>query len=136
MSEDVLALIEKAERSLSAAEMLLTEGHCGFAASRAYYSMFYVAEALLTSMGQVFGSHSGVIGSFGREFAKTERLDPKLHRWLIDAQDVRIVGDYGVGVDVSCEQTSELMVHAREFIVAGKSYLQAGGDTEVSRPSG
>ena len=30
----------------------------------------------------------------GREYAKSGRLDPEFHRWLIDAQDFRNIGDY------------------------------------------
>lgn len=82
MNEDVKALFEKAESSLSAARLLVEEGYPGFAASRAYYAMFYVAEALLSSLGQSYSTHGGVVGAFGREFAKRRKLDAKFHRWL------------------------------------------------------
>jgi uncharacterized protein (UPF0332 family) len=62
--------------------------------------MFYVASALLANVGQSYSSHASVISGFGREFAKTEKLDPKFHRWLIDARDLRNIGDYGVGSQV------------------------------------
>jgi uncharacterized protein (UPF0332 family) len=42
--EEVEALLEKARRSFAAAELLLEEGNADFAASRAYYGYFYVAE--------------------------------------------------------------------------------------------
>jgi uncharacterized protein (UPF0332 family) len=123
MNQDVSALIEKAEESLSAAKVLQDKGYHDFAASRAYYAMFYMAEALLISIGEVYSSHGGVIGAFGREFAKTGALDPKFHRWLIDAQDIRNVGDYGVGVKISKEQTNEVLGQAKEFIDAGRNHL-------------
>jgi len=123
MNEDITSLLAKAEKSLSAAQILATEEHHGFAASRAYYSMFYVAEALLASLGKAYSSHGGVIGAFGREFTKSGRLNAKLHRWLIDAQDIRNVGDYGVGRDVSAEQAKEVISEAQEFIAVGKDYL-------------
>ncbi|MEL6453615.1 MAG: HEPN domain-containing protein, partial [Cyanobacteria bacterium J06623_5] len=37
-------LLEKAQRSLAAAKQLLEQGFYEFSVSRAYYSMFYVAE--------------------------------------------------------------------------------------------
>jgi len=123
MNEGISALLAKAEESLSVAQILATEGHHGFAASRAYYSMLYVAEALLTSLGKAYSSHGGVIGAFGREFAKSGQLNAKLHRWLIDAQDIRNVGDYGVGTDVPAEQAKEVISQAQEFIAVGKDYL-------------
>ena len=47
-SENIKILIEKAAESLQAAQSLLKEGYHGFCASRAYYAMFYAAEAVLT----------------------------------------------------------------------------------------
>ena len=125
MNEDIKALLSKAQESLAAAKLLRSQGYHGFAASRAYYAMFYVAEALLASLGQSFSSHGGVIGAFGREFAKTEKLDPKFHRWLIDGQDARNVGDYGVGVEITEDQANELVDHADEFIRIVHEYIEA-----------
>ncbi|MEL6882457.1 MAG: HEPN domain-containing protein, partial [Cyanobacteria bacterium J06607_10] len=45
MTSEQQFLLEKAQRSLSAAEQLLQKGFYEFSVSRAYYSMFYVAEA-------------------------------------------------------------------------------------------
>jgi len=44
MNPDIEALITKAKRSLGAARSLIEDSYFDFAASRAYYSMFYVAE--------------------------------------------------------------------------------------------
>jgi uncharacterized protein (UPF0332 family) len=49
------------------------------------HAMFYTAEALLANRDLTFSSHGSMHGAFGKEFAKTEELDPKFHRWLIDA---------------------------------------------------
>ncbi|MGH3086709.1 MAG: HEPN domain-containing protein [Rubrobacteraceae bacterium] len=48
MSE-IEALFEKAERSFTAARLLLEAANGDFAVSRTYYGYFYVAEALLRS---------------------------------------------------------------------------------------
>lgn len=48
-SPGVNDLLDKAERSLAAAEHLLVEGFPEFAAGRSYYAMFYATEALLLS---------------------------------------------------------------------------------------
>jgi len=125
MKKDIQPLIDKAEKSLSAAEILFDQGYHDFAASRAYYAMFYVAEALLAHIGGAYSTHGGVIGAFGREFAKSGKLDSKFHRWLIDGQDIRNVGDYGIDVEISKEQVRELLVQAGEFIRAGRNYLQS-----------
>ncbi|MBI3322995.1 MAG: HEPN domain-containing protein [Candidatus Omnitrophica bacterium] len=47
MKPETEKLLQKASRSIRAAERLLQEGDVDFAASRAYYALFYLAEALL-----------------------------------------------------------------------------------------
>lgn len=133
MNEDIQALFEKAEASLSAARLLAAEGYPDFAASRAYFAMFYVAEALLSSLGQSYSTHGGVVGAFGREFAKKGKLDAKFHRWLIDSQDIRNVGDYGIGASVSKEQAADLIAQAEEFLEAGRDHLLSEGGAEGGR---
>ncbi len=63
MKNEIQALIEKAHASLEAAELLGQQGYYGFAASRAYYAMFYAAEALLLERNLSFSSHSAVIAA-------------------------------------------------------------------------
>lgn len=64
-SPGVNDLLDKAERSLAAAEHLLLEGFPEFAAGRSYYAMFYATEALLLSRDLSFSKHSAVITAFG-----------------------------------------------------------------------
>jgi hypothetical protein len=56
--------------------------------------MFYVAEAFLLGVGLSFSRHAGVIAAFGERFAKTGIVPVELHRYLIEGQDKRNVGDY------------------------------------------
>jgi uncharacterized protein (UPF0332 family) len=123
MKREVQALLQKARDSLRAAEVLYQEGFADFCASRAYYALFYAAEALLLDRDLTFSSHSAVIAAFGKEFAKTGLLDQKYHRYLLDAQDSRNVGDYGVGPGVTDSQAQKVLGWAREFITAAEQYL-------------
>jgi len=123
MNPDLQALLDKAKDSLGAARSLIRDGYFDFAASRAYYAMFYVAGALLANLGQSYNKHAGVISAFGREYAKSGRLDPKFHRWLIDAQDFRNIGDYGIEASVSDDQANLVCEWAREFIEAAEGLL-------------
>ena len=83
-------LLKKAVRAIEAAESLLENGYPEFSTGRAYYAMFYTAEALLEEKDLKFSKHGGVHGAFGQHYVKTELLDPKYHRWLLDAFDQRI----------------------------------------------
>jgi uncharacterized protein (UPF0332 family) len=46
MTDEQRELLLKAQQSLEAAKLLLTNNYPDYATSRAYYSMFYIAEAL------------------------------------------------------------------------------------------
>ena len=125
MTPEQEAYLSKAADSLRAERLLADEGLPGFAASRAYYAMFYVTEALLLSEGLSFSKHSAVISAFGQRFAKTERLPPGSHRRLIEAHEIRHAGDYDVEASVSPETAAEQIQHAEEFLEMGRRFLGA-----------
>ena len=66
------ALLEKAERSFAAADLLLDSGDADFAVSRAYYGWLYVAEAHLLSVGLRCSRHGELVSQYGRRFAATD----------------------------------------------------------------
>ena len=125
MSGPAKALLDKADRAIHAAEVLRKDGEVEFAVGRAYYAMLYTAEALLVSKGLRFRKHASVHAAFGEHFAKAQVLDSKFHRWLLDAYDQRILGDYGVEVSLTNEDAVRVIRQAREFLQAGRAYLSA-----------
>jgi uncharacterized protein (UPF0332 family) len=124
MNIEVQLLIDKAKRSLKTAEKILKDGEVDFAGSRAYYAMFYVAEALLLQQGLSFSSHSAVTANFGKVFARPGILNPKFHQYLIKAQDRRNIGDYAIGAHLTTEEVTEMLSWAKEFIKAAENYLK------------
>jgi uncharacterized protein (UPF0332 family) len=115
LSRDIPELLFKANRSLSAARLLLDHEYFPEAVSRAYYAMFYAATALLHSEGIAVTKHSAVIAQMGRHFAKTGKIDPKLHRALIDVFDERQTADYG-GILFSREATEASYTAASDYL--------------------
>lgn len=123
MTDEQLELLLKARQSLSAARLLLENSYLDYAASRAYYSMFYIAEAFLAGEGMSFSSHAAVIGAFGREFARTDRVPAEFHRFLIDAQDLRNAADYGQLNAITVEQATEQITHAEQFLELAQNWI-------------
>lgn len=119
------ALLDKADRAIQAAAQLLKSGDTEFSAGRAYYAMFYVAEALLNEEGLRFKKHGGVHAAFGQHFAKTRRLHPRFHRWLLQAFSKRITGDYGVQATFTLADVRMMIRQAKEFLQAARRYLRA-----------
>ena len=124
MKEATGKLLKKATRALRVAERLGKSGDAEFAVGRAYYAMFYVAEALLNERGLHFRKHGGVHGAFAEHFVKTGLLDRKYHRWLLEAFSKRITGDYGIDADLTSEDASLLIRQAREFLEASEHILK------------
>ncbi|GIK36765.1 MAG: UPF0332 protein [Chloroflexota bacterium] len=121
MTSEQLALLRKAAESLKAAKLLAEQGFQDFAASRAYYAMFYVASAFLLGEGLTFSKHSTVIAMFGQHFAKTGRVPPEFHRYLIEGQGSRNVADYDIGPSLTQAQTALQIARAEQFLeLAGR----------------
>lgn len=125
MKSDTAKLLEKAGRAIQAAEVLLGRGDAEFAAGRAYYAMFYVAEALLLERDLKFQKHGGVHGAFGEHFARTGLLDVRFHRWLLDAFDRRIQADYGLDALVTIEEAQMMLDQASEFLRESRGLLES-----------
>ena len=118
-------LLQKAARRIRSARVLVAEGDYDSAVSRAYYAMFYVAEALLLSKGLAYSKHSAVIAAFGREFAKEGVLPVELHAHLREASDARNVADYQADSDLTEGQAAAMHIsRAERFVAVGEEMLR------------
>lgn len=124
MNEEVEKLFKKAENSLDAAHLLFEKGYYDFSASRSYYTMFYSAEAVLLTKDLSFSKHSSVVASFGKEFIKTEIFPQRLHKYLVDAFDVRNLGDYGAPGSVNKKKAEDLLEKSEEFLDEIKEHIE------------
>ena len=79
-------------------------------------------------LGISYSKHSAVISAFGREYTKTGIIDSKFHRWLIDAQDFRNIGDYGIDTHISEADANAVCEWASEFIEQAEGFLQKHGN--------
>ena len=55
-------------------------------------------------------------------------MDSKFHQWLIDAQDFRNIGDYGVEAHVSEDDANSVCEWAKEFIDQAEGFLRKQAD--------
>lgn len=116
MKENTRFLLDKAESAIGAAETLLRDGYRDFAAGRAYYSMFYSAEALLAEKELTFKKHVGVHKAFSEHFIKTGIFEQKYYHWLVTAFNSRMVGDYAIRTEFENNEVQEWINQAREFL--------------------
>jgi hypothetical protein len=73
MKEEIKLLIEKAEKSIKAAEELLAKDYFEFSVSRSYYAMLYCAQALLLSKNLI--QEFKLFQAFGRDQRFWKRID-------------------------------------------------------------
>jgi len=123
LTPDQEGLLGKARRNIRSAKMLLADGDCDTAVSRAYFAMFYVAEAILLSKGLAYSKHSAVIAAFGKEFAKPGVLPAEFHAHLREAAEARNISDYQVGSLLTEEATAQHISRAEELLVAAERLL-------------
>lgn len=116
MTSEQAALVRKVKESVEAAKLLAEQGYYEFAVSRAYYSMFYIASAFLLGKGLTFSKHSTVIAKFGEHFIKTGRVPVEFHRYLIKAENSRIVGDYDTGQSLTPSHAELQINRAEQFL--------------------
>ncbi len=124
MNTDTHKLLEKARRAIQAAATLLQHGDTDFAAGRAYYAMFYTAEALLNEKGLCSQKHGGVHALFGEHFTKTGLVNAKFHRFLLDAFDRRLQADYAFEAVITREEVTAMIEQAREFLAEAQKFLK------------
>ena len=124
MKKEIRDLLEKADRYLRSAELLLKDGDFDSCVSRCYYAMFFMAEAALLTKNLSASSHKGVISLFGEHFVKTGIFDRGLGKALNDAYDKRLIGDYGVGFTVTEEEARDMLETAKNFVQRLKNYLE------------
>ncbi len=116
--------LEKADRKLEVAEKLLISGDYDDSVSRAYYSVYHAAQALLLTEGQRAESHKGVVTLFGLLFVKTGKFQKDLGKHLANLKDDRESGDYEVFSYIDKETAEAAIGEARDFLKESKTYLK------------
>ena len=132
MSNELLA---KAEQYIASAQVLANIGDFDSATSRLYYAMFYIAGVLLDKLDLRFSSHHAVIAAYGKHFAKTQILNPRFHRMLIDCFEKRQLGDYTANSGLDQEDVDGFLLDATEFLTAARQWLNENPVSPQSSPN-
>lgn len=129
-SNESAQLMQKADRALASARLLLDAGDTDGACNRAYYAMFDAARAALASEDapEITRTHNGLIAAFGLQLVKPQRVPKELGRMLNRAEEVRLLADY-TGGSVEPADARELLSQAKVFVNAMRDYLNRSGDT-------
>jgi len=122
--EEALLYIEHAREMLVVAKQNAQDNFHASAVNRAYYAIFYAANAMLATLGEARSKHSGVISVFRNRFIKTGELPVELSDIYGRLLDNRQRGDYDLGMEVDAEQAATDIEDARRFVFKVEQWLK------------
>ena len=123
----VSKIIKKAKNSLSGAKHLFNEGHFDFAASRAYYAVFYALVSVLSTKDLQFKKHSSVIGSFNKHFIRTGIFPQNLSKQINRLFQERTEADYDWDAIIEKNDARQDIKTAEEIVSQIIEYLTRNG---------
>lgn len=121
LQQELQLMIQKADRSISAARRHIEAGDYDFASSRAYYAAFYAMQAALLTKDLSPAKHAGVIRSFNQHFIKTGIFPVEFSKFISRLLRARQTGDYMFDLSINEDQ-------ARFDVQLAENVLEAIGD--------
>jgi len=120
---------QKAERTLAAAHTLLRDDDAEGACNRAYYAMYYAAQAALLAAGipepdNGYKTHHGLIAAFGKHLVLAGQVDQALGRAINKVQHFRQLADY-TGDTFPLEDTAWAVEQAEVFVAAMRARISS-----------
>jgi uncharacterized protein (UPF0332 family) len=114
--EEIELLIGRAKRRLDAAYHLFNEGFFEDAVSRAYYSRYFAAKALLLKRNITVKTHKGLLSKFGLEFVDEGVVEEYYGKALRIAEELREEADYSISREISKEEAELVVEDAEKFL--------------------
>ncbi len=121
MSE-VEDLMKRSEEKLSTARLLLKEEKYSDSVSRAYYSMFHAAKALLLTKESSPRTHTGVASELGKLFR--DEIGAEMTSKFATVQELREDADYGSETDIDEKRTEEVIEIASKFFSEAETIIK------------
>lgn len=117
--------LEKAEKCLESARLLMQSGDYCSAANRSYYAIFHSIRSLLALEGVDFSKHSGVMAYFQKNYVKTGIFDKEYSKILTEAFEIRSESDYDDYYVLSREEVDEQIQNAYFFLKGIARYVNS-----------
>jgi uncharacterized protein (UPF0332 family) len=115
--------LEKSKEKLRVAEQLLQSGAYEDTVSRAYYSAFHAAQAVLQTEGLSVSTHQGLVNLFGLHFVKTGKFPKRFGKFLANLKDDRESSDYEIYSAIDEETAKRAVEEAQAFLAAVEAYV-------------
>ena len=124
---EVALYMERAHQTLEVAAHNLDDGFYAAAVNRAYYAVFYAANAMLSTQGLARSKHSGVISAFRELFVKPGLIEAEYSRTYGRVMDDRHLGDYEIKRTITAGRAQEDLDGAQRFVSRVETHLKEEG---------
>jgi uncharacterized protein (UPF0332 family) len=121
--EEIEKHLLKAESKIEAAKTNLDHFQYDDAVSRAYYSTFHAISAIMLTKELSFSSHNQTLGSFNKEFIKTNILPKQFGKLAYKLYEYRETGDYDIDANIDENLAKESILIATEILTEIKKYI-------------
>ena len=121
----VLYRLHTARSDLKSARILLEAGEYRGANNRAYYAIFHAINAVHAVSGKAYKRHKDAIGSFNKDYVKTEIFPREIGRKIAEAEEIRHVSDYDDFYIANREESQRQVAVAEEFLQMAEQYCMA-----------
>ena len=121
---EIALYVEHALEMIDVAEHNWQHGFYGSAINRAYYAIFYAANALLATQGLSRSKHSGVLAALRQYFVKPGAIEAEYGQMYERVMDDRHSGDYDIEAGIEPEQAQADLEDARRFVNRVQDYLR------------
>jgi len=119
MKDDVNKIIAyrltRADEAFELAKVSIERKFWNSAASRLYYTCFYLVTALFAKHNISTHTHKGVKAVFGLQFIKEKKIEAKWGKLFTVLFNTRQMGDYGDFADITEEEILPLLKEVEEF---------------------
>ena len=114
--EEITQYIENSREILEAARLMFENDFYTSAVNRAYYAIFYAANALLVTEGISQSKHAGVISAFRQYFVKTGEIAPEYSKIYGRVMEDRHESVYELGSPITPDEAQENIDRAENFV--------------------
>lgn len=121
--KDAPQYMDYAKRALRTAQVVYEDGDWVAAVNRAYYAIFYAANAMLELEGLERSKHFGVISLFRQKYVKTGLIEIEYSDIYGQAIDTRNEGDYERSSFPSQAEAKKMIEGAQQFVARIEKFL-------------
>lgn len=115
--------IARAKEAIEEVDILIKSKKFNAAATRIYYGVFYITNALLLMDNFPTSKHSQIIGYFNKNYVKERIINPKIGRFLNRAYELRTRSDYGEFIEYSEPEINSYFKEMKDFIYSVENII-------------